>query len=165
VFSEVLEYLKQLEPTTLTIHKRIQHICTTYEVVGDDIHYFIHHQDELRAKLVDPQTRHIPKKEVRQEPGIQILISGLTARAEIFGDVVYMRHRDGKFESFSGMWEPLEHPHNFDWYGLPVEVVLAKQQQRYYFPRLWNPYGVWLTRVQLEQLWHQWQEQKKEFYT
>ena len=130
---------------------------------GESLAFLVSSPDTVYERVLAIQHVVYERPPQAVDKGITILLSGTSMRAEVFGDTLWVPCRNGRIESFTGQWEPAPYATNHAWVGFEVEVVLAKPLYRYYFPRLWNPHGPWITKTELTNKLHEWHLAKKEF--
>jgi hypothetical protein len=111
---------------------------------------------------------------------VQPLTTGYEMRADFFGEVVFVRMKDGKLECPEcGKWAHgvLEKDPNFyfcndcgllthveekssDWAGIKVQGLTDSTIERLFLPRKWNKNGNWISRVELQQMLEAYLEEK-----
>lgn len=123
---------------------------------------------------LSPPPRRVVVKITSTSPAVvgpPVLPAGVDALAETFGDDVYFRRRDGRYESpVSGRWEGPgvaglgRHVlwQSEDWVRCPVQILLERTHvERFYLPRAWNKPGPWISREDLEKRYDVYLKEKK----
>ena len=145
------------------------------ELFREDPHKAIQHY------LVPRQVVHVgvPKYVDKFETIIPPLVVGYDMRADFFGELVFVRVREGKIECPScGKWvgpvgtlstsvpcscglktevEDLQHR----WAGVSVQSLLSSGVERFFLPRKWNENGNWISRDELQKKLSEYQEEKE----
>jgi hypothetical protein len=78
--------------------------------------------------------------------------AGADTLADAFGEEVYLKVRDGRFEDpATGRWVPLGFEQKLvgEWVRVAITDLLGLPADRFFLPRRWNVSGPWITRAAL----------------
>ena len=135
----------------------------------------------IQNRIIPPQVVHIGvEKKEETMTMVQPLTTGYEMRADFFGELVFVRMKDGKLECPEcGKWARgvLEKDPNFyfcndcgrlthveekspDWAGIKVQGLTDSTIERLFLPRKWNKNGNWISRVELQKMLEEYLEEK-----
>lgn len=126
-----------------------------------------------KARSPGPVVVHV-RDEVKPTDSVKFIVrAGHDTLADALGDELYIRIKDGKLESpFDGRWKeelyPWISPNKMseNWAAIPTKTLLSVGEKqginRYYFPRMWNEPGPWISHENLKKKYDEFTKEREQ---
>ena len=182
MMSKLAGFARECDAVGITIH-RLEMADTHYRFTEEMLEAFKEDPAAVISSMQQPDRVVVIRDEQRRRassPPTGLIRAGHDTLAAALGERTYIRQNEDKFECPScGRWCRIFTPVLFcslgdckytlekklagqSWITVSTEELLAKNFDRYYLPREWNPSRGWITHAELKEMYEQYIKEKNE---